>query len=166
MVAVPETTEDNDVKHVETLRGLEGPDQWTIKYLYDRLGIIDNKTSALLRFNGVAMGFLSVLMSRILEHHQLFVRPVLLLALCLVTLLAFGFAELAAFKIFWLKFDRLADGGPAEIGRYKRNFSEITCDRERKYRSAFKVSAAASLGFFVVISWMAVPVVFGHVALK
>src|SRR5262245_8233570 len=115
-MSMPKATVDNDRAHLAALTavraaapsssdGLTEQERWGVKYLYDRLGIIDNKTSALLRFNGVAMGFLAVLVSRILERPELFAQPRVLLVIVAVALSLFGYAECLSFRIFWLRFD-------------------------------------------------------------
>jgi hypothetical protein len=162
MSQIPAATVANDRTHYAALTALKD-EQWTIKYLYDRLGIIDNKTSALLRFNGVAMGFLGVLVSRILERPSLVAAPRGLLFVAMLILAIFAFAEWKAFQIFWLHFDRI--GPERSVHEYKEAFFEITCQREICYRQAFRASALAAAGFFMVIIWMAVPVLVGAVAL-
>lgn len=63
-MGVPEATRDNDAAHFAALtttrgvipddskQGLTDAERWGVKYLYDRLNILDSKTSSLLRFNG------------------------------------------------------------------------------------------------------------------
>ena len=140
-----------------TAPGLTDQERWGVKYLYDRLGILDNKTSALLRFNGVAMGFLAVLVSRILEKPELFAIPRGLVLFAAFALLLFGFAEMRAFQIFWLRFDRI--GGDRTFEIYKDAFFTVTCRREEYYRQAFAASGAAAFMFFLGILWMIVPFV-------
>ena len=152
---LPAASVENDQAHFASLIALDERERWGIKYLYDRLGIIDNKTSSLLRFNGVAMGFLAILASRILERHELVANPRALLVVAMIALLLFGFAEYQALKIFWLQFDRIGPG--RSVGDYKEAFFDITCKRENYYRQAFRASCAAAVAFFIVILWMIVP---------
>ena len=152
MSPLPEATVENDRAHFDALTGAADPQRWGIKYLYDRLGIIDNKTSALLRFNGVAMGFLAVLSSRILERPELFFEPRKLMVIATIALLLFGYAEVQAFEIFSLRFDRIAQD--RSFDEYKAAFFDVTCRRENYYRQAFVASAVASSAFFVVILWL------------
>jgi hypothetical protein len=156
-MTVPDATPHNDREHFDALTGpgISDPQRWGVKYLYDRLGILDNKTSALLRFNGVAMGFLAVLVARIIERPDLFAQPRKLMLLATGTLFCFGFAEIQAFNIFWLRFDRVTQS--RTFDQYKTTFFEITCRREGYYRQAFVASALGSLAFFVVILWMILP---------
>ena len=152
---VPAATVENDRVHFARLIELDEKQRWGIKYLYDRLGIVDNKTSALLRFNGVAMGFVAVLASRILDRPDLFAHPRPLLVVIVVALGLFGIAEARALKIFWLHFDRIGPGRTPD--EYKEAFFEITCKREGYYQQAFRASCAAVVAFFVVILWMILP---------
>jgi hypothetical protein len=155
MSSLPDATADNDRAHFDALTQLHESQRWGIKYLYDRLGIIDNKTSALLRFNGVAMGFLAVLVSRILERPELFVEPRKLTVVATIALFLFGYAEVQAFNIFWLRFDRVAQN--RSLAEYKDAFFDVTCRREGYYRQAFIASVVAAIAFFVVILWMILP---------
>jgi hypothetical protein len=97
---VPAANMANDRAHVEALTQLTSQQQWAIKYLYDRLGIIDNKTSGLLRFNAVVMGFLAVLATRFNDLGAK--APKTLLSAACVTFVLLALAEYQAFRIFYL----------------------------------------------------------------
>jgi hypothetical protein len=142
---VPASNMLNDKAHFDELVKLDAREQWAVKYLYDRLGIIDNKTSALLRFNAVAMGFLAVLATRIGEPGTAVQAPKSLLGLALLTFILLAVAEYEAFRIFYLRFDRIAGG--RTLDDYKSAFFEITCEREKRYRTALWVSGLGGLLF-------------------
>jgi hypothetical protein len=160
----PEANLANEAAHYDFLKSeAAAEDRWPIKYLYDRLGIVDNKTGALARFNGVVIGFLSVVVFRIVELQSKLSAPDavpsfvsqyadLMLLAALVILAALGYAEILASQIFYLRFDRIKNAGDLE--RYKRNFFEITIKREGLFRRALLFSNlgnALFLSLFVLI---------------
>jgi hypothetical protein len=147
---VPASNVFNDKAHLDELVKLDAREQWAVKYLYDRLGIIDNKTSALLRFNAVAMGFLAVLATRIGEPGSAVQAPKLLLGLSLLTFAMLAVAEYEAFRIFYLHFDRIAGG--RTFDDYKNTFFEITCERGKRYRTALWVSGLGGMLFTLLFA--------------
>jgi hypothetical protein len=151
-MTVPAATLQNDANHYLALCQLHAPEQWAVKYLYDRLNIIDNKTSALLRFNGVALGFLAVLGSRLAESDALtaHIPPGPYLGGCFVILLWLSYAEYQAFRIFYLHFDRVTSDRTFE--QYKQTFFQITCEREGRFRKALWASRIGGLLFVVLVS--------------
>ena len=58
---------DRDKAHYAFLKQADSNELWCIKYLYDRLNIIDSKIGAILRLNGLGIGFMSVLVFQILR---------------------------------------------------------------------------------------------------
>lgn len=132
-------------------------DQWYVKYLYDRLSIIDNKTSALLRLNGVILGFVTVAVFRVIENNQLVPLPGLFLGVSATIFLLLFLAETQSFQIFYLRFDRVLD--EADFVRYLSTFYDITLRRETIFRRlrlySFLGTWLFSLTFLVVASWHA-----------
>ncbi|MBV8452819.1 MAG: hypothetical protein JOZ29_11170 [Deltaproteobacteria bacterium] len=138
--------------HYEFLRTLSGQEQWTIKYLYDRLNIIDSKTGALLRVNSTIMGFLGaivVLLARrdlvpdLTLHKGWFL---FFMILDLLVLLASDIVSLIG--IFWLRFDRISD--PEDFNRYRRRFYEVTRRREGFLQLVVVLSITGEIGFAVI----------------
>jgi hypothetical protein len=147
----PTPTPDNDRVHYEFLKNKDDV-QWPIKYLYDRLNILDSKTSALLRFNGVMLGFVAVLALRIIESKDLNLRPHpgWYLGGCVVILLLLTFAEWQAFKIFSLQFDRI-NPPTRTLADFENAFFETTCLREKIYASVLTASKIGGLLFVLLI---------------
>jgi hypothetical protein len=148
----PPALVENDKTHFNALVALSPGQQWGVKYLYDRLNIIDSKTSALLRFNGIALGFLTLLALRILEAHAtLNLRPYAgsYLALCCVIFILLSYAEYQAFCIFYLKFDRIT--AHRSFDDYLEAFFRITCSRERRYHRALWASAVGGALFVFLV---------------
>ncbi|WP_147385593.1 hypothetical protein [Oleomonas cavernae] len=147
----PEATLQNEDAHYQTLLLLKD-EQWNIKYLYDRLNIIDSKSSALLRFNGVIFGFLGLLVFRLVDkfdpltQQSPFPYPFSMMLLCLFCFLFLAYAEFCCGIIFYLKFDRITDIKYLEC--YKKNFFNITIDRERWFRRAL---LSTYLGNFIFV---------------
>lgn len=146
-----------DHSHYAALGGLKD-DQWQIKYLYDRLGVVDNKTSALLRLNGVIMGFVTVAVFRVIELQEKIVPfPGLFLLFSSIIFLLLFYAEYASFRIFYLRFDRIYDQNDFE--KYKETFFRITVQRESIFRrlriTSFLGTFLFSLMFLLVASWHA-----------
>lgn len=150
-------------------------EQWCIKYLYDRLNIIDSKIGAILRLNGLGIGFMSVLVFQILRslqgcHATATIPPLLpgtaLAANCqplvgwpgiflLMAALVFLLLAAAVFlglTVFYLRFDRIA--GKADFEPYKERFFRLTIERERKLRWAMYLTAAGLCVF--VLTFLAV----------
>jgi len=147
--------------HYEFLKGLENKEQWAVKYLYDRLNIIDSKTGALLRVNSTIIGFLgaiAVFLARsetgpFANHKAVFLYWIVA---NLVILVASDLISL--FGIFWLRFDRIADA--ADFYRYRMKFYRVTKSRERWIRTVIVLSSIGEFAFaalFVVLALMEIP---------
>ena len=156
-IVVSEATLKTEEDHYNFLKDC-GPDQWPIKYLYDRLGILDNKAGALARFNAVVIGFLSTAVFQVISHSRstggdgtavlATKHPDVLLWAILLILLTLGYAEYLSSRIFSLKFDRIKDAGDLE--RYKRNFFIITLKREKAFRLALRMTTIGNAIFLLL----------------
>lgn len=136
--------------HYQTLQNLK-EEQWQIKYLYDRLSIVDNKTSALMRVNGVMMGFVTVATFRVIElKTQIVPLPGLFLLVSTIIFISLFVAEIYSFSIFYLKFDRI--NNIEDFHRYKDTFFTITIARERKFRRLRNWSFAGAFIFSILFT--------------
>lgn len=150
----PVPTIENDQSHFDCLQGLTSQQQWSVKYLYDRLGIIDNKMSALLRLNGIILGFLTVAVFRVAENSGIIPWPIIFLSTCFVIFVLLTIAEIMGALIFYLKFDRITSKRTFED--YCTTAMRITISRERQYRAAFWTSAAGIALFIVLFLFVTV----------
>jgi hypothetical protein len=137
--------------HYEFLKGLSSQEQWTVKYLYDRLNIIDSKTGAMLRVNSTIIAFLGaivVLLARSdsIPSHDL--RSFILVWI-IVNLIVLASSDLLSLRgIFWLRFDHIANA--ADFDRYRLRFCEVTALREKRLRTVIILSFIGELGFVVL----------------
>ena len=144
----PEATRENDQYHFEHLQALDSRQQWAVKYLYDRLGIIDNKTSALLRVNGIIIGFVTVAVFRVAEKPDIVAWPVVFLSVCAAIFLLLAFAEIMGARIFYLAFDRVTP--ERTFADYRDTTMEITIKREGQYRALLWTSVLGMTLFIVL----------------
>ncbi|MDI4658541.1 hypothetical protein [Xanthobacter autotrophicus] len=144
----PDPTVENDRSHFDCLQNLTSQQQWAVKYLYDRLGIIDNKMSALLRLNGIVIGFLTVAVFRVAENSAIVPWPILFLSACFIVFLLLTIAEIMGALIFYLKFDRVT--ASRTFDDYCKTAMAITITREREYRAAFWTSVAG-IALFILM---------------
>lgn len=144
----PAATLANDRHHFEQLQELDGRQQWAVKYLYDRLGIIDNKTSALLRVNGIIIGFVTVAVFRVAEKPDIVAWPIIFLGVCAAIFLLLAFAEIMGARIFYLAFDRVTP--ERTFDAYRDTTMEITIKREGQYRALLWTSVLG-MALFIVL---------------
>ncbi|ABS66442.1 hypothetical protein Xaut_1193 [Xanthobacter versatilis] len=147
-------TLEDDENHFGYLKKLEGPEQWAVKYLYDRLGIIDNKMSALLRLNGIIIGFLSLAVFRVAENSKIVTWPIIFLSMCVVVFVVLTYAEIMGARIFYLAFDRVTPS--RTFDDYCKTAMNITITRERQYRQAFWASVGGIALFILMFMFVAV----------
>lgn len=147
-------TVEDDQSHFRHLMTLAGPEQWAVKYLYDRLGIIDNKMSALLRLNGIIIGFLSLAVFRVAENAKIVPWPILFLVMCVVVFTVLTYAEVMGARIFYLAFDRVTP--LRTFDEYCKTAMTITITRERQYRQAFWASVVGIALFILMFLIVAV----------
>ncbi|TCT03158.1 hypothetical protein [Aquabacter spiritensis] len=146
MIEKPRPTLETDIFHFEALSARK--DQWAIKYLYDRLGIIDSKMSSLLRVNGIIMGFVTVAVFKVVEKSDIISWPILFLSVCIAIFILLAWAEIMGTRIFYLAFDRISPDRPFDV--YRDTTIQITLKRERQYRFALWTSAVG-MGLFILL---------------
>jgi hypothetical protein len=99
--------------HFEVIRALTGNEFNAIKYLYDRLNIIDAKTSALLRFNALLFGIITLVVSVGLRSQS---PPSLLNywwqeLIFVLVFLTIAVSTIFCFQMLPLQFDHVTDAG-------------------------------------------------------
>jgi hypothetical protein len=143
-------------EHWRFLKRLEGPQQWAIKYLYDRLNILDSKAGALMRTNGMIIGFLGAIVAGLLLRGETklgWVHAVVLAGIVVVFALL-AYAEALSFRIFALRFDRIR--GSDDLPRYLEVFFRITIRREEELGRALTLSKWGTGGFVLLFVCLAV----------
>tara|TARA_R110002096_G_scaffold101831_1_gene225247 strand:+ start:2070 stop:2624 length:555 start_codon:yes stop_codon:yes gene_type:complete len=166
---------DRDKAHYAFLKQADSNELWCIKYLYDRLNIIDSKIGAILRLNGLGIGFMSVLVFQILRSIEscsagaagaaatdagiaatcqpLIPWPGIFLLMAAVIFVLLFAAVYLGLTVFYLRFDRIGDA--VDFDAYKERFFRLTIERERKLRWALNLTGAGLLVFvttFLIIA--------------
>jgi hypothetical protein len=141
--------------HYRFLGSLPGPEQWAIKYLYDRLNILDSKAGALMRSNGMIIGFLGAIVVGLLRdaNVQTGVRGFALAGIIVIFALL-ARAEVLSFRIFGLQFDRVED--ERDLARYLEVFFDVTMRRECELGRALTLSKMGTFGFILLFFGLAV----------
>jgi hypothetical protein len=145
-----------DEAHYQFLKTLDPREQWAVKYLYDRLNIVDSKTGAMLRVNSVIIGFLGTIAVLLARTDVKISWAGKAAVLCWITanLAILTISDLISLgAIFWLRFDRITDAN--DFGRYRQRFYEVTIKREGLLRIVIGLSFAGEIMFVLLFLFLA-----------
>ena len=147
--------------HWEYIKALVPDQGWKIKYLHDRLTIIDTKASALLRVNSTIMGFLGAIVALIPrlpagEHFP--PHPTIVLSAIIVILTVLAICDILSLYIFRLHFYRgttTTTDPVASLDEYHKDLEPLTTQREQIVSWLILLSSVGELGFaalFIILT--------------
>lgn len=143
-----------DEAHYQFLKGLDPREQWAVKYLYDRLNIVDSKTGAMLRVNSVVIGFLGTIVVLLARFDpKILGGKVVVLSWIFINLIILMLSDLISLGwIFRLRFDRIKD--ETDFYRYRQQFYDVTLRRERLLRVVIGLSFTGEIMFVLIFFWL------------
>jgi hypothetical protein len=152
-VAFRRVSEDLEDKHWQFIQKVDTAENWKIKYLHDRLSIIDAKAGSLLRVNSTIMGFLGAIVALIprLPPGTNFPRyRTAVLIVIMVILIILALCDILSLYIFKVRFYREEDPpevAPANLEAYHQFLAPVTRLREQILSWLILLSAIGELGF-------------------
>lgn len=152
-MSLPQREQQIEEAHYAYLTGLDPGKQWGVKYLYDRLNIIDAKTSALLRVNSTIIGFLGAIVALIPRAQPGFPpHKGLFLIFAIAILMILAASDILSLRIFRLKFDHVENN---DFVKYRDHFFEVTHQRQKVLGWVIRLSRIGELGFVILFVGLA-----------